>query len=101
MSRFVLAPQAIADLAEIWRYIRDRSSEETADRVEQTIRRKFIAVANAPGTGHRRRDLTGAPVLFFPVYSYLIVYRAEAKPIQIVAILHGNRDLKVVLRKRI
>ncbi len=41
------------------------------------------------------------PVKFFPVYSYLIVYRPETKPLQVVAILHGRRDLEQLLSKRI
>ena len=35
-----------------------------------------------PGQGHRRKDLTRRPVLFFPLYSYLIVYQADVDPIQ-------------------
>ena len=101
MSRFALAPEAAADLVGIWRYIRDASSEEMADRVEMTIRRAFIDIAKAPGIGHKRTDLTLAQVLFLPVYSYLIVYRTQGNQIQIVAILHGNRDLKRLLKKRI
>ena len=30
-SRFVLAPEAAVDLVQIWRYIKDRSSTETAE----------------------------------------------------------------------
>ena len=37
-----------------------------------------------------RRDLTAADVRFLSVYSYLIVYRPETKPLQIVAILHAH-----------
>lgn len=65
MSRFIVAPRAAADLAEIWRYIRGRSSEETADRVERKIREQFALLAEAPGIGHRRADLTPADVRFF------------------------------------
>jgi plasmid stabilization system protein ParE len=32
--RYVLAPQAARDLVQIWRYIKDRGSLETANRVE-------------------------------------------------------------------
>ena len=35
---------------------------------------------------------------FFPVYSYLIVYRPEAKPLQIVSILDGRRDVEQILK---
>jgi plasmid stabilization system protein ParE len=71
--RYVLAPQAATDLVEIWRYIKEQSSLVIADRVETTIREKFAFLAQSPGGGHRRKDLTDADVKFFPVYSYLIV----------------------------
>ena len=34
-------------------------------------------------------------------YSYLIVYRAETMPLQIVSILHGRRDVEQLLRDRL
>ena len=45
--------------------------------------------------------MTDEAVKFFPVYSYLIVYLPETKPLQVVAILHGNRDLERVLKQPI
>jgi plasmid stabilization system protein ParE len=97
---YVVAPQAARDLVDIWRYLVKESSEETADRVESVIRNKFTYRADFPNGGHWRRDLTTADVRFFSVYSYLIVYRPETKPIQTVAILHGHRDFSALLTKR-
>jgi len=99
--RYILAPQAAHDLIEIWRYIKQESSRETADRVQSVIRSKFAYWADFPNAGHWRRDLTQAAVCFFPVYSYLIVYRPETKPLQIVAILHGHRDVAKMLPERL
>jgi len=45
--------------------------------------------------------LTDEPVKFFPVYSYLIVYRPETNPLQVVAILHGRRDVEQLLKDRL
>lgn len=99
--RYILAPQAARDLVEIWRYIKQESSQEMADRVESVIRSKFAYLAEFPNGGHWRRDLTQAPVRFFSVYSYLIVYRAETKPLQIIAILHGRLDVAKILPGRL
>ena len=99
--RYVLAPQAAIDLVEIWCYIKEQSSLEIADRVETAIREKFEFLAKTPGAGHLRKDLTGADVKFFPVYSYLIVYRRETTLLQIVSILHGRRDLEQILKGRL
>jgi toxin ParE1/3/4 len=98
--RYILAPEAARDLVGIWRYIREQSGMEMAERVESAIREKFVLLAKNPGLGHWRKDLTEEQVKFFPVYSYLVVYRPETKPLQVVAILHGRRDVERVLRQR-
>jgi plasmid stabilization system protein ParE len=98
--RYILAPQAARDLVQIWRYIKKEGSKETAAQVESVIRDKFAYLAEFPGGGHWRRDLTDAEVRF-SVYSYLIVYRPETKPLQIVAILHAHRDVAKILPKRV
>ena len=100
MRRYILAPEAALDLVGIWRYLKKKANVEIAERVERAIREKIVLLANMPGAGHWRRDLTDEPVRFFAVYSYLIVYRPETKPLQVVAILHGSRDVERVLSKR-
>jgi plasmid stabilization system protein ParE len=72
-----------------------------ADRVESVIRQKIVSLAAMPGGGHWRLDLTDEPVKFFPIYSYLIVYRPETKPLQVVASLHGRRDMEQLLKDRL
>ncbi len=99
--RYILAPEAVRDLAQIWRYLEKESGRDTADRVESVIRSKFVYLADFPGAGHWRQDLTSAHVRFFSVYSYLIVYRPETKPLQIVSILHGRRDVAGILPERL
>ena len=51
--------------------------------------------------GHRREDLTSYPVLFRPVGAYLIIYRAERRPIETVAVIQGSRDIPAFLNRRI
>jgi len=99
-SRFILSPEAVDDLASIWQYIQAQSSFEIADRVESVIRDRILFLALNPRAGHKRKDLTDLPVRFFPVYSYLIVYHPETKPLRVVAILQGRRDVGKLLQKR-
>ena len=54
-ARYVLAPEAALDLAEIWRYIKKQSSINMADRVESVIRDRIALLAGTPGAGHCRR----------------------------------------------
>jgi plasmid stabilization system protein ParE len=70
--RYILAPEAVRDLAAIWRYIKKGSGREIADRIEFAIRDKIGFLADTLGAGHRRNDLTSADVKFFAVYSYLM-----------------------------
>lgn len=99
-SRYVLAPEAAQDLVDIWRYVKEQSNVAISDRVEHTIRERIAFISGNPGAGHWRRDLTGEQVKFFSVYSYLIVYRPETKPLQVVSVLHGRRDVERILKDR-
>ena len=100
-GRYVLAPEAAFDLFQIWLYIKNRGSIETAYRVESVVREKLVFLTGSPNAGHWRKNLTDERVKFFPVYSYLIVYRPDTKPLQIVAILHGRRDTEQILKERV
>lgn len=99
-ERYVLSPQAALDLAEIWLYLERNASISVADEVESQILDRILFVATNPGVGHSRRDLTHKNVKFFPVYSYLIVYRPETTPLEIVSVLHGRRDVEEILSER-
>jgi plasmid stabilization system protein ParE len=96
MKRYLLTPEAEFDLAEIAAYLR-QSSPEAAHRVLITLRQAMQRLASMPGLGHLRPDLADEPLRFWSVYSYLIIYRSEEKPIQILRILHGARDVQSLL----
>ena len=98
--RYVLAPEAALDLVEIWNYLKQQTSVALAEHVESVIRERIAFLAENSGAGHWRHDLTSEEVKFFPVYSYLVVYRANTKPLQIVSILHGRRDVEGILKQR-
>ena len=94
MRRFRLAPEARQDIREIWSFIA-RDSLDAAARVRQEIRDECRRLAQNPHIGHRRDDLTTREgVRFWPVYSYLIVYRPAARPLEILRVLHGKRDVR-------
>ncbi|MBK9304789.1 MAG: type II toxin-antitoxin system RelE/ParE family toxin [bacterium] len=58
----------------------------------------FELLAENPGAGHFRHDLTSRPVRFFPVYSYLVVYAANNSPIEIVRVLGSALDIETILK---
>lgn len=97
--RFVLTAEARTDLLEIWNHI----AEDSFDRADQVLARlydTFTRLARTPGMGHHRRDLADARYRFWTVYSYVIAYR-EANPLEVVAIVHGARQLEAFLQNRI
>jgi toxin ParE1/3/4 len=98
MPGYVLAPVAEADIFEIWRYLLSNSSLDVANRVEAELHETFSDLALTPGQGHTRTNLTSHAVLFFAVYSYMIVYRVKT-PLEIVRVLHGRRNLKRILEQ--
>jgi plasmid stabilization system protein ParE len=96
---YLVSPEANSDIFNIWRWIA-KDSVELADRVDAELHHVFEALAHMPRVGHRREDLTPRPVLFFPLYSYLIVYQPDVDPIRIMAVLRGTRDVKRILKRR-
>jgi plasmid stabilization system protein ParE len=102
MSGYVLTPLAKADIFDIWAYIADHN-QDAADRVEQAIFDACAFLAEAPARGHSRPDLTARPLPFWTLSrypNYVIVYRPEETPLQIVAVMHGKRDIQHILERR-
>ena len=102
MSGFVLHPDALTDLNEIWKYIA-ADNLDAADGVLEEIYETIRALVPIPQAGHRRPDLTSRPLRFHPVRDFLVVYAPEEKPLVVLAILHGRRSPRVIaalLRER-
>lgn len=93
MMPFVLTPRAEQDVADIWNYIAG-DSVEAADRVLNALEGAIHKLAEAPGIGHVREELADRGHRFFLGYSYLIVYRYETKPLQVIRVLHAGRDVQ-------
>src|ERR1035437_9008245 len=95
-------PHAAEDLDEIWWFIAE-DNRGAANRVELEIIATCRRLAKHSLMGVRRQDITPLPVRFWTVTkfpNYVIVYRPETNPLQVIAVLHGKRDLKEVLAGR-
>jgi plasmid stabilization system protein ParE len=100
-SRWQLTPRALDDLDGIWQYIA-QDNAAAADRVEAAILAACDRLARYPLLGARRLELTLLPLRFWtlPKYpNFIVVYRPETRPLQVIAILHGSRDLAQVLEE--
>jgi antitoxin ParD1/3/4/toxin ParE1/3/4 len=99
MTLYEVSAEAQNDLFEIWCRIAE-DSVELANRIEDEFHSLFASLGRMPAQGHTRKDLTARPVLFVPLYSFLVVYQPDGIPIQILAVLRGKRDVKRVLSER-
>ena len=93
-ARIQFTPQAAEDLDAIWWVIAE-DNRDAADRVEREILDTCHRLAKHPRMGTKRQDITPLPVRFWIVArfpNYVIVYRPETVPMQVVAVLHGKRD---------
>ncbi len=102
MSGFVLHPEALTDLDEIWEYIA-ADNPGAADGVLEEIFEAIRALVPFPQQGHRRSDLASRPLRFHSVRDFLIAYAPDEKPMLVLAILHGRRNPRVIaalLRER-
>ncbi|MGC1872277.1 MAG: type II toxin-antitoxin system RelE/ParE family toxin [Acidobacteriaceae bacterium] len=99
MKKYVLSAAAEADLNAIWEYIAE-DNVDAADRWIDKLFDAFEAVGQNPNMGHRREDLTLFPVLFWPVAAYLVIYRVQGRSIEVVAVIHGARDIPLFLAQR-
>ena len=102
MSGYDLTPLAKADIFDIWSYIAE-GSEDAANRVEQAIYDACAFLAGASLRGHTRPDLTARPLRFWTLTrypNYTVVYLPETEPLQVIAILHGKRNVRGILKQR-
>jgi plasmid stabilization system protein ParE len=77
VNSYFVAPEAEGDLQQIWRYLLEEVGLAIANRIQGEL----------------------VDVFFFSVYQYMIVYTRTGL-VQIVAVLHGKRDVKRLLQGR-
>jgi toxin ParE1/3/4 len=97
VTGYVLSPEAKHDLRDIRGYLLGRGGKRLARYVLQEVAAAFRLLASRPEAGHLREDLTPLPVKFWSVFSYLIVYDPAVRPIAIVRVLYGTRDVQDIL----
>ena len=91
MSRYVLAPLAKRDLADIFDYVAAHSPR-AALQLDDEFVDAFRRLADLPHMGrsqaHRRPNLRS-----WTVQKYLVFYEPTENGVEIARVLHGSRDL--------
>jgi antitoxin ParD1/3/4 len=98
VSDYVLTPAAKGDLLKILEYL-EGDNRSAILKVVDALDGAMQRLADNPGIGHLRRDLTHQDVRFWSVFRYLVIYRPDTKPLEIVRVLHGKRNVRRLLEE--
>jgi plasmid stabilization system protein ParE len=94
-------PAAKEDLACIRNYYLKEAGTSVARQMAMDFLESFRFLARTPGAGHIRQDLAEErPILFWPMRDYLILYKRETNPLEILSVFRGSRDLPVLIGRR-
>ena len=98
MSEFRLAPEAEAELDDIWLYVaRESGSIDIATRFVENITEHFWFLARYPYLGRARDEDLRPGLRSFPVGDYLIIHRiADDEVVLILHVVHGSRDIETL-----
>lgn len=93
-----LAPEAEADLLEIWLYVAEGGGLAIADRFVESLTARFFLLTAHPLAGRARNDLLPG-LRSYPVGEYVVVYRVDGDDVLIQRVVRGSRDLDALLRE--
>jgi toxin ParE1/3/4 len=101
MSSYILMPAAKTDLVDIRDYYLEQGGYRVARQMIVEFVEEFRFLARTPGAGHVRQDLAEErPILFWPMRDFLILYKPATKPLEILSIFRGSRDVPALIRRR-
>ena len=95
--QYRLAPLALADLDDIWRFSAEKWSIEQADRYIDDLMRMFETIATMPTLARERSEFK-PPIRIHVHESHLIVYVIAEDFVQILRLLGGRQDWVSILR---
>jgi plasmid stabilization system protein ParE len=100
-TRFRLTEDAVRDLEQAAAYLA-QESETAALNLADDLEHAFLFIADWPGCGHRRSDITPhGDIRFWTKGDYLICYRLATSPLLILGVVHGARDAARLIATRL
>ncbi len=94
MNDFTIAPEAKADLENIWDYLGiQKDAPAAAHRQIEVLFDKFSLLSAHPLLGESRIDL-GTDLRSFVAGNYVVVYRIGSRNIEIARVVHSARDIR-------
>ena len=92
-----LAPRALDDLDDVWRFSAETWSIEQADRYIDDLTRVFETIAAMPTLARERNAFT-PPVRIHVHESHLVVYTIAGDHVVILRLLGGRQDWISILK---
>ena len=91
---FTLTPSTSRDIDGILEYVLEQSGPNRALDVHRKLNNGLSRIAAQPGLlGHIRDDLAFESLRVCLVFPFFIIYQPETKPVQIIGVIHGARDV--------
>jgi len=95
--KYRLTLAAAKDIRDITRHIRlIQKSPQNAKLVAVRLKKQFEMLLEMPKLGHRREELHDDDALVVEVTGVLVIYDPKLKPLTILRVIHGARDLKQI-----
>ena len=102
MSRsFILTPSASRDIDGIFEYVLEHDGPVRALHVYNKLHEGFLKIGAHPGIGHWREELADESLRVWTVFSFLVIYLPETRPVQIIRVLHGARDISKAIEEEV
>ncbi len=76
-------------------------SPDAAERLRSEFYKALIRLGRSPGIGHFHDELLDHRFRLWNFYSYVVSYAWQPRPIQIIAVVHGARDLAAFFGTRL
>ena len=96
MKRYILSPEAKADIANIRKYTNQQWGKEQTEKYTSQLRGRIQWLADEPMLG-RSRDEIKEGYCSFNEGSHAIFYRVSGGNIEIIGIPHQNMDVEQYL----
>ena len=102
-SRIFILQEAEDDIFELYKYILENDSKESAIYVYEQLREKINSLDEYPERGHcppelERIGVTGFLEIHFKPYR--IIYEIDGRQVFIHAVLDGRREIQSLLERR-
>lgn len=95
---FIISPEAIKDLGEIWDYIA-LDSLTNADRFIDFLYKKMLSLSELDGVGRTRNELVEG-MLSLPVNRYIIFFTRTEQRIEIARVLSSSGDIETIFGRK-